>query len=148
MGLSGAGGAGPASAEELVRAFFAVVRSGCEPDRAGEFFAPVVLAHQVRSAADETVPRTPAGYAEHVREMLAQFGAFELTLDEVLAAGEKVYVRWTQTGAHMGAIDGVAPTGRPLTTVASAVYRVQGDRIAEYWIQQEEAGLAAQLRSA
>nr|WP_231133976.1 ester cyclase [Motilibacter deserti] len=137
--------AAPSSGEQLVREFFRVVRSGREPDRAGEFFAPVVLAHQVRSGAAETVRRTPEGYAGHVREMLGQFGRFNLTIDELVAAGDRVYVRWTQAGRHVGAIDGVAATGRPLTVVASAVYRVSGGRITEYWIQQEDSGLTAQL---
>ncbi len=131
--------------EALVRGFFAVVRSGTAPHRAGDFMAPRVRAHQVQAEAPTTVERTPEQYAEHVEEMIAAYGPFRLTIDEVLAAGDKVYVRWTQEGNHVGEIDSHAPTGQPLVQVASCVYRVEDGRIVEYWMQIDRAGLAAQL---
>ena len=127
--------------------FFRVVRSGERPDRAAEYLAQTVLAHQVRSDSPHTVQRDPEGYAEHVRDMVATFGPFSLTIDEFISDGDKVYVRWSQSGWHQSAIDGYPPTGRPLRTVASAVYRVERGKITEYWMQQEDAGLAAQLQA-
>jgi predicted ester cyclase len=63
----------------------------------------------------------------------------------LIASEDKVYVRWTQTGHHVGPLDGVAPTGRRVVQIASCVYRVQGAKIVEYWMQIDRAGLAAQL---
>nr|WP_194720193.1 ester cyclase [Cellulosimicrobium arenosum] len=129
----------------MVRDFFDVVRSGREPGRAGEFMAPLVRAHQVTSHAPTTVERTPAEYAEHVGAMVTAYGHFSLTVDELLADDDRVYVRWTQRGRHLGDVDGIAPTGREVVEVASCVYRVAADRVVEYWIQVDRAGLAAQL---
>lgn len=109
--------------------------------------APVVLAHQVCAGAAQVIDRSPANYAAHVHEMIEMFGAFSLSVDEMLVDGDKAYVRWTQHGRHLGVIDGYAPTGRPLETVGSAVYRVEDGLIAEYWIQQDAAGLSGQLAS-
>ena len=131
---------------ETVSEFFRVVRSGEQPDRAAEYLAATVLAHQVRSDSPETIQRDPDGYADHVREMVAMFGPFSLTIDEFIAQENKVYVRWTQNGWHKAEIDGFLPTGRPLRTVASAVYLVADGMITEYWMQQEDAGLTAQLQ--
>ncbi|HEU4325149.1 MAG TPA: ester cyclase [Roseiflexaceae bacterium] len=133
------------SPADVVRAFFSEVRSGRDPDRAVELMAPLVLAHQVVSEEPVTVERTPQNYADHVREMQAVFGRFELEISELLADGDRVYVRWRQTGRHMGEYDGFAPTGLPLVEIASAVYRVADGRIVEYWIQIDRAGLQAQL---
>lgn len=135
------------STETTVRAFLEHVRSGRSPKRASEYFAPVVLANQVRAGAGETLERSPANYTEHVEEMIEMFGNFEFTVDELLVDGDKAYARWTQRGHHVGMIDGHPPTGHPIETVGSAVYRVADGLIAEYWIQQDAAGLAAQLRS-
>ncbi|HDX8379922.1 TPA: ester cyclase [Aeromonas salmonicida] len=66
-------------------------------------------------------------------------------IEEFLAQGEKVYVRWRQEGRHLGNILGYEPTGLTLSTVGSAVYRVSGKKIVEYWIQQENQGLHNQL---
>ncbi len=133
------------SATETVAEFFRIVRSGAEPDRAGEFLAATVLAHQVRSGSSDTIRRDPEDYAAHVREMLAAFGDFTVTVEELIAEGEKVYVRWVQDGWHRGPIAGFQPTGLAVRVVASAVYRVDRGRIIEYWIQQEDAGLLSQL---
>ncbi|SDJ52351.1 Predicted ester cyclase [Frankineae bacterium MT45] len=133
------------SPADVVRGFLEVVRSGREPHRAGEFMAPLVRAHQVSADSPITIEREPDDYADHVEEMLVQFGRFEIQVDEFLVDGPKVYVRWTQFGRHLGVIDGVAPTGQALVTVASSVYRVDAGKIVEYWMQQDHAGLTAQL---
>ena len=133
---------------ETVAEFFRVVRSGERPDRAAEYLAPEVLAHQVRSDSPETIRRDPEGYADHVRDMLSTFGPFRLTIDEFISDGDRVYVRWIQDGWHQDMIEGFPPTGRPLRTVGSAVYRVQQGKIIEYWMQQDQAGLLAQLEEA
>ncbi|MFF8817097.1 MULTISPECIES: ester cyclase [Leucobacter] len=136
------------STAETVRGFLTEVRSGASPERAAHYMATTVLAHQVRAGARTTLERGAANYTEHVEEMLEMFGPFELVVDELLVDGDRAYARWIQRGHHVGDIDGHAPTGRPIETIGSAVYRVEGGYIVEYWIQQDAAGLAAQLAAA
>ncbi|GAA2826152.1 SnoaL-like polyketide cyclase [Leucobacter komagatae] len=133
------------STEETVRGFLGEVRSGQSPERAEHYMSQTVLAHQVRAGARETLERGPANYTEHVEEMLEMFGQFEFEVDELLVDGDRAYARWIQRGHHVGDIDGHEPTGRPIETVGSAVYRVEAGRIVEYWIQQDAAGLMTQL---
>lgn len=129
----------------LVRDFLNGVRSGARPDEAETYMAPLVLAHQVVSEEELTVERTPAQYADHVREMLAAYGDFGFEITELLADGDRVYARWRQTGHHIADEDGHRPTGAPIVEIASAVYRVAEGRIAEYWIQIDREGLRVQL---
>ncbi|MEV5763046.1 ester cyclase [Micromonospora sp. NPDC052213] len=129
----------------VVRSFLEVVRSGVDPSQAGRFMAPTVTARQVQAEAPAVVERSPQQYAEHVTEMLDAYGRFTLTVDELFGSGEKVYARWTQRGHHVGEVDGLAPTGAPVTQVTSAVYRVVDGLIVEYWIQIDRYGLRAQL---
>lgn len=130
---------------EVIRLFFEEVRSGRNPDKALELMTDVVLAHQVKSEAPTTVERSPQNYADHVREMQAEWGNFELEIEEMLAQDDRVYVRWKQIGKHVGVADGFAPTGLPIIEIASAVYRLENGKIAEYWIQIDRAGIRAQL---
>ncbi|WP_260608430.1 ester cyclase [Vibrio cholerae] len=51
---------------------------------------------------------------------------------------------WRQEGRHVGSILGYEPTGLKLSTAGSAVYRVSGNKIVEYWTQQENQGLSNQ----
>ncbi|MEW4430488.1 ester cyclase [Paenibacillus pabuli] len=131
--------------EQIVRAFFEEVRSGRNLDYAGTLMAEQVLAHQVVSEEEVTVNRTPSEYADHVREMIQAYGEFSLEIQELIAQGDKVYVRWRQEGIHIGEVDGYAPTHRPVIEIASAVYRVENERIPEYWIQIDRLGIEKQL---
>ncbi|MBJ7411849.1 MAG: ester cyclase [Phenylobacterium sp.] len=134
--------------ESVVRGFFRDVRSGARPEWADHYFAPLVTAHQVTSEGETQVIRTPGAYASHVREFLDLFGEFRLELVEVLASGDRVYVRWRQTGRHLASLDGEVPTGAHLVDLASAVYRVRRGRIVEYWIQSDRKGLELQVGQA
>lgn len=136
------------SPKEVVAGFLRDVRSGRAPERIDAYFAAQVVAHQMNSEDEESIARTPADYVAHVREFRQQFGDFDLSVDELIAEGDRVYARFTQKGMHAGEIDGHAPTGRPLRQIASAVYRIEAGRIAEYWIQVDRQGLEAQLESA
>ncbi|MBM6386832.1 ester cyclase [Paenibacillus pabuli] len=131
--------------EQIVRAFFEEVRSGRNLDYADTLMAEQVLAHQVVSEEEVTVNRTPSEYADHVREMIQAYGEISLEIQELIAQGDKVYVRWRQEGIHIGEVDGYAPTHRPVIEIASAVYRVENERIAEYWIQIDRLGIEKQL---
>ena len=132
------------SPERVVRAFLSEVRSGRNPDAAAQYFAPQVQAHQMTSEGGQTVIRTPKDYARHVREFLALFGRFQFTVEEVIPAADKVFVRWRQLGCHCGSIAGEKPTGKPLVEITSVVYRVRDSRIVEYWLQTDRKGLELQ----
>ncbi|MCZ0983537.1 ester cyclase [Streptomyces diastatochromogenes] len=136
------------NAKDTVREFLLQVRSGLHPDRASRFMAGKVRAHQVVSEAPVVVERTPQQYAEHVQEMLDAYGAFTLTVDELIAEGNRVYARWTQIGHHAGSVDHYPPTGAQITAMTSAVYRVEDGLIVEYWIQIDRQGITAQLEQA
>ncbi|EJS76911.1 ester cyclase [Bacillus cereus] len=131
--------------EQIVRKFFEEVRSGNNPDYSNQLMAEKVLAHQIVSEEEQTVCRTPEDYAEHVREMIEVYGNFSLEIQEFLVQGSKVYVRWKQVGMHVGETDGYQPTGLPIIQIASAVYRVEDGKIAEYWIQIDRSGIQNQL---
>lgn len=134
-----------ATPREVVSAFFEVVRSGEHPELAERYMAPKVAAHQLTSEGQLTIIRTPGDYAEHVRDFQRLFGQFEVHVDEMIAEGDRVYVRWHQAGHHLASLDGEQPTGKDLTDIASAVYRVSDGRITEYWIQSDRKGLEVQV---
>ena len=131
--------------EQIVKKFFEEVRSGNNPDYATELMADQVLAHQAISEEESTVLRTPTDYADHVKEMVEAYGDFSLEIQEFMVQGNKVYVRWKQVGTHVGEVDGFQPTSLPVIEIASAVYRIEEEKIVEYWIQIDRAGIEKQL---
>jgi predicted ester cyclase len=135
----------PASPSTVVQEFLEQVRSGRNPDAIANYFAPEVQAHQITSEGEKTVVRTPQAYAGHIREFLATYGRFAFRVEDMIAQDDRVFVRWRQDGHHLGSVDGERPTGGPVTEITTAVYRVRGGRITEYWIQSDRKGLEVQI---
>ena len=75
----------------------------------------------------------------------AKLITFDIT--ELNGQDDKVYVRWKQTGTHIGEVDGYKPTGKELVEFASCVYRVQNHKIVEYWVQGDRLGFELQLKN-
>lgn len=146
LGPSCAAARAPTDAKVVVQGFLDDVRSGRNPDAAARYFAPQVLAHQITSEGESTMVRTPKDYAAHVRDFLAAFGRYSFRVEDIIAEGDRVFVRWRQNGHHLGSVDGERPTGGPILELTSAVYRVKAGRIIEYWIQPDRKGLEIQLQ--
>jgi reactive intermediate/imine deaminase len=132
--------------KETIKKFLETVRTGKAPDDSKLFMADTVLAHQVNVEEQTTVKRTPENYTYHVKEFLKMYGSFSFEITELLADGDKVYARWIQKGNHLADIDGYAPTGKPINEIASVVYRLENNKIVEYWIQIDRYGFEKQLQ--
>jgi steroid delta-isomerase-like uncharacterized protein len=75
----------------------------------------------------------------------AAFPDIRNTADEVLADGDKVYVRSTITGTHRGTFFGVPPTGKAVNFTAMNIIRLHDGQLVENWGEQDLAGLMRQL---
>jgi len=67
------------------------------------------------------------------------------TIDDVIAEEDKVVVRWTNRGTHVGDFAGIPATGRTFTFTGIDIYRIQGDRLAEHWHVIDQLALLGQL---
>ena len=67
------------------------------------------------------------------------------TVEEIVAEGDKVVVRWTSRGTDQGEFMGVAPTGRHVTFTGMRLFRIAENEIAESWVNIDERGLQEQL---
>ncbi|WP_344301779.1 ester cyclase [Nocardioides bigeumensis] len=132
------------AAARVVTDFLANLRLTGDAVAARRLFADRVSAHQVVAETDETVVRRPEEYADHVADMVAANGPFQIQVEELLVEGDHVYVRWHQQG-WTDPNAGVDAARRPLREAASAVYRVAEGRIQEYWIQIDRLGALRQL---
>jgi len=132
------------SSEKTVREFLETVRSGKSPERASEFMANSVKAHQLNAENPETVNRTPENYTQHVKEFIQAYGHYQFEITELIASDDRVYARWKQTGNQIGNVDEFKASGLPVTEIGSAVYRVSNGKIVEYWIQIDRKGTEIQ----
>jgi len=87
----------------------------------------------------------PAGFADGVRRLLAAFPDARNEIDDIVAEGDRVVVRWTMTGTHTGGGLGVPATGRAVRVAGITMSRVVDGRIAEHWIYRDDIAMLRQL---
>jgi steroid delta-isomerase-like uncharacterized protein len=68
-----------------------------------------------------------------------------VNVEGIIAEGDMVSCRWTSTGTHQGNLFGIPATGRSVKVTATVVYRVEGGRLAEGWINRDDLGMMRQL---
>jgi predicted ester cyclase len=66
-------------------------------------------------------------------------------VDDLIAEGDRVVVRWRLLGTHQGAFAGIEPTGRPITLKGIAIYRVAGGKLIERWVVSDLHGLLQEI---
>jgi len=54
-------------------------------------------------------------------------------INDIFSTDDRVVVRWTGSGTHVGEVNGIAPTGNKVEVDAISVFRLEGDKIAEMW---------------
>jgi len=82
-----------------------------------------------------------AAYARHK----AIWGGWSESIDEMIAEGDRVMVRWTFRGTHQGNYLGISPTNKPVTFSGVYIFRIKDRRIAEVWNLWDQLGEWQQL---
>ncbi len=124
----------------LVRRWIEAVNEG-DLDIVDALFDPSVVAHE----RDGDVHGTDVFPRKVVIAFRNAFPDLRLTVEDLVAEGDRVAVRWTASGTHDGAFMGIAPTGTQVTFSGTYIYRIAGGRIAEVWPSRDELGLLQQL---
>lgn len=78
----------------------------------------------------------------------AVFPDLRVTVDDVVAAGDRVVVRWTAHGTHEGGQLGVPATHREVTMTGIDILRLQDGLIAERWAEANALEMMQQLTPA
>jgi len=66
-------------------------------------------------------------------------------LDDLVAEGDKVVVRYTARATHKGAFMGIPATGKQWVAKGVVIYRLAGGKIVESWEFIDALGILAQL---
>ncbi len=105
-----------------------------------ELVAPNCVFHDL-----STTFRGPEGIKRYVMMYRMAFPAVHFTIDDLIAEGERVVIRWTVTGTHQGELRGIAPTGKHVTVMGMVISRFAKGKVEEDWINFDALGLMQQL---
>jgi steroid delta-isomerase-like uncharacterized protein len=109
---------------------------------AGErFIAEDVVLHGLE--ADVLVPLPPgrAGVIKMRRIFATAMPDFKMTIDDIIAEGDKVLVRWTGEGTHTGDLMGIPATHRRACWTAMSISRIEDGVMVEGWQNMDNMGM-------
>ena len=81
---------------------------------------------------DHTSQVGPEGLKQLMNMAFKAFPDFHETIEDIIAEGDKVWVRITFTGTHTGEWMGIAPTGKKVTTEMVDIFRIVNGKLVEY----------------
>ena len=90
-------------------------------------------------------PPGPAGLKGVISTYTGAFPDLKMTVNDILAEGDRVVVRWTAVGTNTGTMMGMPPTGKTSTVTGMLVNRFENGKIAESWGVWDKAGMLQQL---
>lgn len=112
--------------KEFIRRYNEVVWNAHDLDKAVDFLG-----------GDQTV--------DHVRQFLAAFPDVQVTIDDLIAEGDKVVARLRATATNTGPFAGQPLIGKKVEIHSIRIYRIFGNRIVDTWAMQDRLGLMEQL---
>ncbi len=73
------------------------------------------------------------------------FPDLQVTLEDMIAEGDKVVTRVTWRGTHRGELMGMPPTGKQVAFSGMESYRIADGKIVECWSYSDTLGMFQQL---
>lgn len=103
--------------------------------------------------ADDMVAHAPgfpalegrAAFLNAIRTFREAFSDFHGVIEDMVAEGDHVVVRWTESGTHVREWAGIAPTGKAMIWTGMSLYRLAQGQVVEMWAHMDTLGLLRQL---
>jgi len=105
----------------------------------------VIAPSFVRYKANVPGREGPEGYKQLVKVFRTAFPDLRVTIEDMIAEGDKVAIRQTYRGTHKGDLMGNPPTDRPVTFTGMCLYRIADGKLAEEWIEYDALGMMQQI---
>ena len=85
-------------------------------------------------------------YKQWAEYEFSVFSGISCTIEDMVAEGDRVVIRWTWRGTHDGGeYMGISPTGKHVTMSGTSILRIENGKIAEEWGNSDELGKLRQL---
>ena len=85
------------------------------------------------------------GEKERVGLTRAAFPDATLTIEDMIAEGDRVAVRRTFRGTHKGEFMGIAPTGKQVAISGISIFRIAEGKVVEGWVEPGYVGILHHL---
>ena len=141
-------GTGPGDLSEASRRLLEQTFNDGNLELIDQLVAPDAVNHDPATPAQMRELRGPEVFKRTVSMYRAAFPDVRITVDDVIAADDKVVLRWHSEGTHRGELEGLAPTGARASVTGIGIDRWKDGKIVEAWTEWDNLGLARQLGAA
>ena len=84
-------------------------------------------------------------FVETVNSVRIGFPDIKWTVEDLMAEGNKVIVRWSWKGTNKGSFRGLPASNKDVVDNAIAIYEFSGDKIIKAWIQSDKLSVLQQI---
>jgi predicted ester cyclase len=107
----------------------------------GELVTPNWVNH------DPTLPplQELGGAAQRMRLGRTGFSNLRVEIEDSPEADDKVACRFRISGTHTGPLMGIPASGKPVSVVATGIFRVVDGKLADNWVNFDALGLMQQI---
>jgi steroid delta-isomerase-like uncharacterized protein len=124
----------------IVRRYMEQVLNNQRHDLVDEVLADTVEFH---GTGPSIIGRTSV--VQWLAMFAAAFPDWHTTIDDMIAEGDRVAVRITSNGTHLGDYQAIPATGKPYTQNAIVIYRLTNGKIVEGRLQTDMLSMMQQL---
>jgi predicted ester cyclase len=82
---------------------------------------------------------------QHVEVFEKGFPLYRLKAEDIIEEKDRVVVRARFIGTHKGDFNGIPATGKSVDLPFIIIYRMEGGRIAEHWLETNNLALLTQI---
>ncbi len=107
-----------------------------------EVFTPNVVFHHPTNPQKDR-----EGLKKFVTAVRTSYPDMHFTIHDLIAEGDKAVMRWTYEGTDTGGSPsiGTPPSGKHVKFTGITIYRLEGGKIVEEWVEGDYLGLRKQL---
>ncbi|HEY7161661.1 MAG TPA: ester cyclase [Acidobacteriota bacterium] len=127
--------------KEFVRKFYKEVFVDWNMALIDEVVSPQFRSHDWPEG--QTGPQAFRNFYSAIRSAVPD-GIYEV--DDLIAEGDKVVVRWRLVGTHKGTFGGIPPSGQTITLKGIAIYRLEAGKLMERWVVSDLHGLLQEIK--
>jgi len=100
---------------------------------ADEILSPDFVLHN--PSLPEELRKGPEGVKKYASAIIESVSDRKLVQDDIFAKGDKVLIRWTNSGTNIGSLFGYNPTGKQYVATGLDLFRISNGKIMEIWQQ-------------
>ncbi len=131
-----------AANKELLRLFYKKVYVDWNMEAADKVLSPGFISHDW----PQDGPAGPGAFRDYYSAIRSAIPDARYEVDDLIAEGDRVVVRWRMLGTHEGAFGDIPASGKSIVLKGIAIYRVEAGLLMERWVVSDLHGVLEQIR--